>query len=78
MNNERVQKFTSDGQFIAAWGITGDGDGQFSEPEGIDLDNSGHIYVADTGNNCVGLFVEAAVSTDTPAAPTIATTTEEA
>ena len=78
MNNGRVQKFTSDGQFIAAWGTTGDGDGQFSEPEGIDVDNSGHIYVADTGNNCAGVFVEAAASTNTPATPTIATTTEEA
>jgi hypothetical protein len=24
MNNERVQKFTSDGQFISKWGTTGD------------------------------------------------------
>jgi tripartite motif-containing protein 71 len=54
--NGRIQKFTSDGQFIEAWGTTGDGNGQFSEPEGIDADNSGHVYVADTGNNRVQAF----------------------
>jgi DNA-binding beta-propeller fold protein YncE len=64
--NGWVQKFTSDGHFIAAWGTTGKGKGQFSEPEGIDVDNSDHIYVAETGNNCVGVFVEEAVSTNAP------------
>jgi tripartite motif-containing protein 71 len=51
--NDRVPKFISDGQFIAAWGTAGEGKGQFSEPERIDVDNSDHIYVADTGNNRV-------------------------
>jgi tripartite motif-containing protein 71 len=54
--NDRVPKFISDGQFIAAWGTAGEGKGQFSEPERIDVDNSDHIYVADTGNNCVGVL----------------------
>ena len=30
---------------------TGDGDGQFSEPWGIDADAAGNVYVADFGNN---------------------------
>lgn len=38
----------------------GDGNGQFSEPEGIDVDNSGHVYVADIGNNRVQVFGEEA------------------
>jgi DNA-binding beta-propeller fold protein YncE len=54
--NDRVPKFISDGQFIAAWGTAGEGKGQFSEPERIDVDNSDHIYVADTGNNRVGVL----------------------
>ena len=41
----RVQKFTSDGQFIAAFGTTGDDTSQFSQPQGIDIDNSDHVYV---------------------------------
>ena len=38
MNNHRIQKFTSDGQFLAMWGSGGKNDGQFSEPEGLDVD----------------------------------------
>lgn len=68
--NGRVQKFNNNGQFIAAWGTTGDGTGQFSEPGGVDVDNSGHIYVADTGNNRIWVFVESAASTNTPTTPT--------
>lgn len=73
-NNGRVQKFTSDGQFIAAWGTTGDGRDQFSQPEGIDVDDFGQIYVADTGNNRVKVFAAATVPTNTTSALTIAAT----
>ena len=72
--NGRIQKFTSDGQFIEAWGTTGDGNGQFSEPEGIDVDSSGHVYVADTGNNRVEVFVVDAASSNIPNTPTVQTT----
>lgn len=54
-------------------GTAGEGKGQFSEPEGIDVDNSDHIYVADTGNNRVEVFVEEAVSTNAPNMSTIGT-----
>ena len=37
-------------------GTAGEGKGQFSEPERIDVDNSDHIYVADTGNTRVGVL----------------------
>ena len=33
--NHRIQKFTSDGQFVAKWGSYGSGDGQFNYPRGI-------------------------------------------
>ena len=71
--NDRVPKFISDGQFIAAWGTAGEGKGQFSEPEGIDVDNSDHIYVADTGNNRVAVFVAEAGSTNPTNMPTVGT-----
>ena len=30
--NDRVQKFTSDGTYVAQWGSSGNGDGQFNRP----------------------------------------------
>jgi hypothetical protein len=63
--NNRVQKFTSTGTFIAKWGTSGASDGQFSSPQGIAVDSSGNVYVADSGNNRIqkftstGTFIEA-------------------
>ena len=54
--NNRVEKFSSTGTFIAKWGTSGTGDGQFSSPSGIALDSSGNVYVVDTGNNRVEKF----------------------
>ena len=46
--NHRVQKFDSKGLFIKQWGGRGSGNGQFTGPNGIAIDNDGNIYVADT------------------------------
>src|ERR671919_232924 len=51
-----VQKFTTEGEFIASWGNEGEGDGQFNQPEGIDVDSLGRVIVADTGNNRIQIF----------------------
>jgi predicted membrane-bound mannosyltransferase/sugar lactone lactonase YvrE len=51
--NHRVQKFTADGQFVAAWGGA-DAPYSFNEPWGVAIasDGDGHfIYVADTWNH---------------------------
>ena len=49
--NNRIQKFTPDGQFVTKWGSGGSGDGQFMEPWGIAVDSSDYVYVADTWNS---------------------------
>jgi len=54
--NKRVQKFTSDGQFIQAWGGGGVVPGKFEEPVGITVDADGNIYVVDTWNRRVQKF----------------------
>ena len=60
--NHRVQKFFTNGTFIAKWGRNGgDGtagnlNGEFNTPEGIDVDAAGNVYVADTLNNRVQVF----------------------
>lgn len=47
--NNRIQHF--DGTTWTALGTTGTGSGQFRVPEAVVSNNSGRIYVADTGNN---------------------------
>ena len=46
--NNRIQKFTAGGEYIATIG-----EGQLDSPWGIGLDSDGNIYVADWGNSCV-------------------------
>jgi DNA-binding beta-propeller fold protein YncE len=55
-SNNRIQKFDSNGIFLAKWGSGGTGDGQFDYPEGIAVNSSGNIYVADTSNNRIQKF----------------------
>lgn len=43
----RIQKFTSDGQFVKKWGILGSEDGQFGDVQGITADTAGNLFVAD-------------------------------
>ena len=54
--NDRVQKFTADGEFIFSIGRSGDGEGEFNRPSGVTVDDHGDIYVADWANNRVQLF----------------------
>jgi DNA-binding beta-propeller fold protein YncE len=55
-NNNRIQKFTSDGAFLSKWGTFGIGDGQFKGAEGVAPDAAGNVYVADFGNQRVQEF----------------------
>jgi len=54
--NHRVQKFDSEGGFMAEVGSLGEGEGEFNEPWGVVVDSEGNLYVADTWNNRVQKF----------------------
>jgi len=54
--NDRVQVFSSKGDFLRKWGSPGSGDRQFNEPHGIAVDSAGHVYVADHFNDRVQKF----------------------
>ena len=54
--NNRVAKFDKDGRFIAHWGSTGAGPGQFNGVKAIAIDAQGLVYVADRGNKRVQVF----------------------
>src|SRR5262249_38923401 len=44
--NNRIAKFTKEGNFVKTWGHTGAGTGQFNQIRGIAADAAGNIYVA--------------------------------
>jgi hypothetical protein len=54
--NNRVAKFTKDGNFVKSWGQTGSAQGQFNGIRGIASDTAGNVYVADAGNNRIQIF----------------------
>src|SRR5258706_2836212 len=52
--NDRVQKFDSQGKFIAKWGTHGDG--ELISPFGIAVDKEGRVYVMDDGTARLQVF----------------------
>ena len=54
--NQRIQKFTTDGDFISSFGSSGLGPGQFLTVVGIDIDDDGNIFVTDKGNSKIEKF----------------------
>jgi tripartite motif-containing protein 71 len=55
--NHRIQKLAPDGTFIAKWGANngdgtqGSGDAEFNSPNGLVLDATGNVFVADSWNH---------------------------
>ncbi len=54
--NNRVQKFTTTGDFVMSFGEEGNGEGQLKNPTGIAVDEAGNVYVADSGNARIQVF----------------------
>ena len=54
--NYRVQKFSPDGEFIAAWGSQGSADGQFEFPIDVAVDDDGWVYALDWINDEIQSF----------------------
>ncbi|MBN2314209.1 MAG: hypothetical protein JXM79_09785 [Sedimentisphaerales bacterium] len=52
----RIERYSSDGNFLTQWGDFGVADGQFQIAETIAIDKQGDIYVADSGNHRVQKF----------------------
>lgn len=56
-SKDNVQKLSATtGEFILKWGETGDGPGQFNDPQKITADKLGYVYVCDGANLKVQKF----------------------
>jgi PKD repeat protein len=55
-DNNRIQLFTTSGDFFVKWGASGAQNGQFNSPRGIAIGSTGYVYVADYNNNRVQKF----------------------
>jgi tripartite motif-containing protein 71 len=51
-----IQKFDSQGTFLASWGANGNGDGQFIAPVGMATDPAGNVYVCDLATRTIQKF----------------------
>ena len=54
--NNRVQRFTVDGQYLGGFGAVGSAPGRFNLPWGVSVDREDDIYVADWGNDRIQRF----------------------
>ncbi|HEX7432538.1 MAG TPA: NHL repeat-containing protein, partial [Anaerolineaceae bacterium] len=52
----RALEFTTSGEFVHAWGTSGNGSINFGLPSGITVDSQGRIWVSDAANNRVMRF----------------------
>lgn len=57
-HENRVQKFTRDGEMVLIWGTAGVGDGEFNHPHGLAIDRlrGDLVYVGDQENRRVQVF----------------------
>ena len=53
---QRIQKFSSDGDFLERWDSSGTGDGKFASPTKMAFDSDGNVYVSDRLNNNIQKF----------------------
>lgn len=54
--HHNVLKFSKTGSFLGSFGSEGSGDGQLTNPVGINTDSSGRVYVVDSDNHRVQRF----------------------
>lgn len=54
--NHRIQKFTSNGRFLVAFGHPGTSPGELDRPTDVAVDEEGNLYVVDFGNDRIQVF----------------------
>lgn len=55
-DNDRVQKFSPEGEFLAQWGSHGTGERQFKRPQNLMIDADDRVWVCDACNHRIKVF----------------------
>jgi DNA-binding beta-propeller fold protein YncE len=58
-DHNRIQVFSSEGDFLFAFGKSGNKEGQFQSPVGIAADSHNYVYIADLYNQRISVFNQA-------------------
>lgn len=53
---DRIQEFDAEGKFIRMFGAQGREVGQFSRPQGLELDDQGLLWIADSCNHRIQIY----------------------
>ncbi|MGI9260311.1 MAG: peptidyl-alpha-hydroxyglycine alpha-amidating lyase family protein [Gammaproteobacteria bacterium] len=54
--NNRIVKFSPEGEFITEWGTAGSAPGEFNQPHALAMDSEGRLFVADRENLRIQIF----------------------
>lgn len=54
--NNRIVKYSPEGEYLLEWGTAGSGQGEFAMPHALSMDSRGRLFVADRGNVRVQVF----------------------
>lgn len=54
--NNRIVKFSPEGEYLMEWGKTGSAPSEFAMPHALSMDSQGRLFVADRGNLRIQIF----------------------
>ncbi len=54
--HDRIQMFSSKGEFLCQWGSSGQGDMQFARPNNLAIDDDDRLWVVDAANHRIQVF----------------------
>jgi hypothetical protein len=54
--NNRIVKYSPEGEFVMEWGRAGDGPGEFNMPHALAMDSEGRLFVSDRENLRIQIF----------------------
>ena len=55
-HNDRVQKFSPEGEYITSFGTSGSGPGQVQHPSDVAVDRDGDVYITDWWNHKLEVY----------------------
>ena len=67
--NHRIQKFTTEGEFLGTWGTAGREVGQVHQPWAACLNKEDEVHILDSYNNRIQTFPKSAIAIPSDSEP---------